>query len=80
MEYEYTINEDYPEGATKFNSSWSTDSVKYIAEDAAAHFFYEALEPEMFPIEVEIYDQGEHCGKFEVSLEFHPEFSAVSIK
>lgn len=77
MKYEYTVDEDYPEGAIEFESSWSVDNAEYVAGDAAEAYYDCDPDPDIFPIEIDIFGDGKKIGEFEVHLDFSPDFTAV---
>ena len=77
-EYEYVVEgEDYPQDAIKFKSAWSPDEVvEYIADDAAMAFYDVDPDPECFPLDLEVYSNGENIGQFRVELEYEPSFNS----
>ncbi len=80
MEYGYTVDgEDYPECATMFESSWTTDNIDFVAADAGEDYYDKDPDPEEYPLEVEIFEDGESIGNFEICLDFSPTFSATKI-
>ena len=79
MKYEYTVDEDYPEGAREFNSAWTARNIDCVASDAAENYYDDELDPELFPLELELFVNEKSHGVFEIHLEFHPTFTAVAI-
>ena len=83
--YEYTNPEHdgedaYPDAALSFKTNWDEDYPEWIAEDAAKKCFSEDDGWDFdWPVLFEIFSDGKSIGKFLVSLETEPVFSATII-
>ncbi len=82
VKYEFIlVGDTYPEDASEFESVWENEYqyLEYIASDAAESYYTDDPDPDAFPLDIEIFTEGESLGEFRVSLEFDPSFSATGI-
>jgi len=79
MRYEYVLDGgEYPEDGVAFDTTWFGNS-EYMANDAGEHLYNDDPDPDMFPAVLELFANGVSLGKFEIFLEFTPNFNSVEL-
>ena len=76
--YKYKVKEY--DCTYQVRSAWLSDDAEYIASEAAedAYSFHDGWEW-AWPVNIEVFEDNESLGVFEVNLELEPVFSAEEV-
>jgi hypothetical protein len=78
-EYRFYTEEDGPEEAISFISIWDPVESEYLAQDAA-EWLHDHYQFDVWPIVLTVESlDGKKIGKFSVSMEYVPQFSASEL-
>ncbi|MDP1712449.1 MAG: hypothetical protein Q8K86_08330 [Candidatus Nanopelagicaceae bacterium] len=76
-DYEYVVDGKHPDDAVKFHSIWGPYSAETVAEEAAQHHHAHRGFERNWPIDIEIFLDGDNLGVFSVEREMTPSFVAT---